>query len=98
MMAQLGGWNVLMPGSLDLSDANGLLRANYDSSGGHVVAGAPVQPVGMGTATWTGGWSGNIDVAPAAAAALSFAGLAASDLQTLSGNAVVTAYFGKQQR
>ena len=93
MMTQLGEWNVPMPGGLDLSDANGLLRAHYDSSGGHVVAGAPVQPVGMGTATWTGMWSGNIDVAPAAALALSSIGLAASDLQTLSGGAVVTAYF-----
>ena len=94
MMTQLGEWNVPMPGDLDLSDANRLLRAHYDSSGGHVVAGAPVQPVGMGTATWTGMWSGNIDVDPAAAAALSFAGLAASDFQGLSGGAVVTAYFG----
>ena len=94
MVTQLGEWNVPMPGGLDLSDANGLLRAHYDSSGGHVVAGAPVQPEGMGTATWTGMWSGNVDVDPAAAAALSFVGLAASDFQALSGGAVVTAYFG----
>ena len=94
MMTQLGEWNVPMPGGLDVRDANGLLRAHYDSSGGHVVAGAPVQPEGMGTATWTGMWSGNIDVAPAAAPALTLAGLAASDLQGLSGGAVVTAYFG----
>ena len=93
MMTQLGEWNVPMPGGLDLSDANGLLRAYYDSSGGHVVAGAPVQPEGMGTATWTGMWSGNVDVDPAAAAALSFVGLAESDFQALSGGAVVTAYF-----
>ena len=91
MMTQLGEWNVPMPGGLDLSDANGLLRAHYDSSGGHVVAGAPVQPVGMGTATWTGMWSGNVDVNPAA---LTLVGLAASDFQGLSGGAVVTAYFG----
>ena len=94
MMTQLGEWNVPMPGDLDLSDANGLLRAYYDSSGGHVVAGAPIQPEGMGTATWTGMWSGNVDVDPAAAAALSLVGLAASDFQALSGGAVVTAYFG----
>ena len=68
MMTQLGEWNVPMPGDLDLSDANDLLRAYYDSSGGHVVAGAPVQPEGMGTATWTGMWSGNVDVNPAALA------------------------------
>ena len=94
MMTQLGEWNIPMPGDLDLSDENGLLRAYYDSSGGHVVAGAPVQPEGMGTATWTGMWSGNVDVDSAAAPALSFAGLAARDFQGLSGGAVVTAYFG----
>jgi hypothetical protein len=94
MMTQLGEWNVPMPGGLDVRDANGLLRANYDSSGGHVVAGAPVQPEGMGTATWTGMWSGNVDVDPAAARALSLFGLTASDFQALSGSAVVTAYFG----
>ena len=94
MVTQLGEWNAPMPGGLDLRDANGLLRAYYDSSGGHVVAGAPVQPEGMGTATWTGMWSGNVDVDPAAAAALSFAGLAVSDFRALSGSAVVTAYIG----
>ena len=94
MMTQLGEWNVPMPGGLDLSDANGLLRAYYDSSGGHVVAGAPVQPEGMGTATWTGMWSGNIAVDPAAAPALSLVGLTPSDVQALGGGAVVTAYFG----
>jgi hypothetical protein len=95
MMTQLGEWNVPMPGELDVSDANGLLGANYDESGdGHVVAGAPVQPEGMGTATWTGMWSGNVDVDPAAARALSLFGLTASDFQALSGSAVVTAYFG----
>ena len=94
MMTQLGEWNDLMPGGLDVSDANSLLRAYYDSSVGHVVADAPVQPEGMGTATWTGMWSGNIDVDPAAVAALSFVGVAESDLQGLSGSAVVTAHFG----
>ena len=96
-MNQLGEWNVPMAGGLDVSDANSLLRAYYDSSGGHVVPEAPVQPEGTGTATWTGMWSGNIDVDPAAAAtvatALVLGGVDASDLQTLSGNAVVTAYF-----
>ena len=94
MMTQLGEWNFPMPGGLDLSDANDLLRAHYDSSGGHVVADAPVQPVGMGTATWTGMWSGNIDVGPAAAQALAVLDLTLSDLQGLGGGAVVTAYFG----
>ena len=94
LMTQLGEWNLPMPGGLDVSDANNVLRAYYDSSGGHVVAGAPVQPEGTGTATWTGMWSGEIDVDPAAVAALSFAGVTASDLQGLSGGAVATVYFG----
>ena len=94
MMTQLGEWNVPMPGGLDVSDANNVLRAHYDSSGGHVVAGTPVQPEGTGTATWTGMWSGEIGIDPAAVAALAFAGVTASDLQGLSGGAVVTVYFG----
>ena len=93
MVTQLGEWNVPMPGGLDVSDANSLLRAYYDSSGGPVVAGAPVQPEGMGTATWTGRWSGKIVVDPAAAVVLSLAGVDTSGLQTLSGSAVVTAHF-----
>ena len=93
-MNQLGEWNVPMPGVLDVNDANSVLRAYYDSSGGHVVAGAPVQPEGTGTATWSGMWSGRIDVAPAAASALPLLGVTANDLQELSGGAVVTVYFG----
>ena len=93
MMTQLGAWNVPMPGGLDVSDANGSLRAYYDSSGGHVVADAPVQPEGMGTATWTGMWSGRVDVEPAAVAALTLVGLP-SDFPPLSGGAIITAYFG----
>ena len=94
LMTQLGEWNVRMPDGLDVSDANNVLRAYYDTSGGHVVADAPVQPEGTGTATWTGMWSGQIDVDPAAVATLSFAGVTESDLQGLSGGAVVTVYFG----
>ena len=93
-MTQLGEWNVRMPDGLDVSDANNVLRAYYDSSGGHVVAGAPVQPEGTGTATWTGMWSGEIDVDPAAAASLALVGASASDFQGLNGGAVVTVYFG----
>ncbi|MDE0372599.1 MAG: hypothetical protein OXI73_08655 [Rhodospirillales bacterium] len=93
LMTQLGEWNVPMPGGLDVSDANNVLRAYYDSSGGHVVAGAPVQPEGAGTATWTGMWSGEIDVDPAGATALSLLGATASGFQELSGGAVVTVYF-----
>lgn len=94
LMTELGEWNVPMPGGLDVSDANNVLRAHYDSSGGHVVAGAPVQPEGTGTATWSGMWSGKIDVAPAAEPALALLGATASDFQELSGGAVVTVYFG----
>ena len=93
-MTQLGEWNAPMPGGLDVSDANNVLRAYFDSSGGYVVAGAPVQPEGTGTATWTGMWSGRIDVDPAAVPALPLVGVTASDLQALSGGAVVTVYFG----
>ena len=78
----------------NVNDANNVLRAYYDASGGHVVAGAPVQPVGTGTATWTGMWSGKIDVDRAAAPTLSLLGVTANDLQELSGGAVVTVYFG----
>ena len=94
LMTQLGEWNVPMPGGLDVSDANNVLRAHYDASGGHVVAGTPVQPEGTGTATWTGMWSGEIDVDPAATLTLSLLGATASDFQGLSGGAVVTVYFG----
>ena len=94
LMTQLGEWNVPMPGGLDVSDANSVLRAYYDASGGHVVADAPVQPEGTGTATWTGRWSGEVDVDPAAVTALSLIGATESDFQGLSGGAVVTVYFG----
>ena len=97
MMTQLGDWNLVppIPGGLDFRDNNGLLRAYYDASGGgHVMADAPVQPEGMGKATWTGRWSGNIvDVDSTAALALSSAGWTASDFQELGGSADVTAYF-----
>lgn len=92
-MMQLGTWNV-MPTGLDVSDSNNVLRAYYDSAGGHVVAGTPVQPEGMGEATWTGGWSGEVDVDPNFVGTLALIGLTASDLQGLNGVAVVTAYFG----
>ena len=93
-MTQLGTWNV-MPTGLDVSDSNGVLRAHYDSAGvGQVVAGTPVQPEGMETATWTGRWSGNVEVDPAFAPTLSLVNLTVSDLQGLNGGAVVTVDFG----
>ena len=92
-MTRLGAWNAPMPGGLDVSDANNVLRAYYGPSGGQVMAGAPVQPEGTGTATWTGMWSGKIDIDPAALPALSLIGVTADDFQALSGGAVVTVYF-----
>ena len=96
MVTELGAWNTLTAGALDISDANNVLRAYYDTSGnGQLTAPAPVQPTGMGTATWTGMWSGKIDVNPnpASDTGLALLGLTRADLQTLGGGASVTAYF-----
>ena len=95
MATELGAWNTLAAGTLDASDANGVLRAYYDSSGGQVTAGTPVQPAGMGTATWTGMWSGKIEVNSDAQAAqgLGLLGVSPNDLAALGGDATITAYF-----
>ena len=94
-MTDLGEWNTLTAGSLDVRDGNDVLRAYYDSSGGHVMAEAPVQPTGAGTATWTGMWSGRVEVSPDqdAASGLSILGLTPEQLAALGGGARVTAYF-----
>ena len=97
MVADLGAWNSLTPGSLDISDANSVLRAYYDASGtGHLDADSPVQPQGTGSATWGGMWSGKIDVSPGgeADAGLASLGLTRADLAALGGPASITAYFG----
>ena len=97
MVTDLGDWNRLEPGSLDTSDTNQVLRAYYDDSGaGHVVAGAPVQPQGTGSATWRGKWSGMVDVNPApyASIGLGYIGLSRADLAAMGGDARITAYFG----
>ena len=96
VMTELGDWNTLMAGSLDISDANSVLRAHYDESGvGHVMADAPVQPAGTGTATWNGRWSGKIEVNPdpLATAGLGAYGVSPDDLAALEGAAQVTAFF-----
>ena len=96
VMTELGEWNTLMAGSLDISDANSVLRAHYDESGvGHVMADAPVQPAGTGTATWNGMWSGKIEVNPdpLATAGLGAYGVSPDDLAALEGAAQVTAFF-----
>jgi len=95
-MIELGEWNSLMPGTLDISDANNALRAHYDESGvGHVMAVAPVQPVGTGTATWSGRWSGKIEVNPdpLASRGLGAYGVTPDGLARLAGEAQVTASF-----
>lgn len=96
MMTELGEWNTLTAGSLDISDANNVLRAHYDSEGvGRVVADAPVQPAGTGTATWAGRWSGKIELNPdpLASRGLGAFGVNPDDLAQLGGGAQVTAFF-----
>lgn len=96
MVTDLGDWNTLEPGSLDISDTNEVLRAYYDDSGaGHIMASAPVQPQGMGSATWTGMWSGRVDVNPAPYAdiGLGYIGLTRGELAAMGGDAHITAYF-----
>lgn len=92
-LAELGEWNTLTAGSLDISDANRVLRAHYDSSGGHVVAAAPVQPAGTGTATWTGMWSGKVEHTEADLASWTVLQMGPQDLEELGGGAQITAYF-----
>ncbi len=95
MMAELGEWNALPAGSLDIRDTNDVLRAHYDTAGGRIMASAPTQPAGMGTATWNGQWSGTIEVSsdPAVAAGLGLVDLTPADLAALSGSARITAHF-----
>lgn len=93
---ELGEWNTLMPETLDISDANNALRAHYDESGvGHIVAAAPAQPAGMGTATWNGMWSGKVEVNqdPLTRVGLGAYGVNPDDLAQLGGEAQVTAFF-----
>ena len=95
-MMELGEWNALPAGSLDISDMNNVLRAYYDSEGdGHLMAAAPVQPAGPGTATWNGMWSGKIELNPdpLASAGLRAFGVNPDGLEELGGMAQITAYF-----
>lgn len=94
---ELGEWNTLRAGSLDISDANQILRAYYDAGGvGRIVPAAPVQPVVTGTATWSGMWSGRIELNPdpLAAVGLGAYGVNADDLAHLGGGARLTAFLG----
>ena len=96
VMTDLGEWDTRMAGVLEVSDANSVLRAHYDESGvGHVMAATPVQPAGMGTATWTGRWSGKIEVNPdpLTRVGLGAYGVNPDDLAQLEGEAQVTAFF-----
>ena len=93
---ELGEWNTPMAGDLTISDANNVLRAHYDELGvGRIVAAAPVQPAGMGTATWNGMWSGKIEVNPdpLTRVGLGAYGVNPDDLEQLGGVAQVTAFF-----
>ena len=95
-IAELGEWNALPAGTLDIRDANDILRAYYDATGGHILASAPTQPAGVGTATWTGQWSGKIEVMSsnrAVVEGLDLVDLTPADLEALSGGARITAYF-----
>lgn len=91
MIAELGEWNVLRAGELDIRDANDILGASYDAAGGRILASAPTQPAGVGTATWNGRWSGMIEVS--SNRGLGLVGLTAADLAALSGGARITAHF-----
>ena len=92
-LAELGEWNSLTAGSLDISDGNNVLRAHYDSSGGHVVAAAPIQPAGTGTATWTGMWSGRVEHTEEDLASWTVLQVGPGDLEGLGGSAQISAYF-----
>lgn len=95
-VAELGEWTTLMPGSLDVSDGNQVLRAYYDDAGdGQIMAAAPVQPAGTGTATWDGMWSGRVELNPdpLASRGLAAYGVNPDDLAHLEGEAGVTAFF-----
>ena len=95
MIAELGEWNALPAGTLDIRDTNDVLGANYDTAGGHVMASTPTQPAGMGTATWNGQWSGMIEVSsnPAVATGLGLVEVTPADFAALSGGARITAHF-----
>ena len=95
-VAELGEWNTLMPGSLDISDGNQVLRAYYDDAGhGQLAAAAPVQPAGTGTAAWNGMWSGKMELNPdpLARRGLAAYGVNPDSLGQLGGKAEVIASF-----
>lgn len=94
-VTDLGEWNTLTPGDLDISDANDVLHAYYESGAGRLMAAEPVQPAGTGTATWTGRWSGKIDVStdPEASASWGILQVPPNALVALGGPAEITAYF-----
>ena len=93
-IAELGEWNAPMAGALDVSDANGVLDVHYDGDVGHIEVGMPVQPDITGTATWSGMWSGRVelDQNPLTVAGLRAFGAEPEDFEGLGGGAQVTAY------
>ena len=93
-MAELGEWNDLMAGSLRIRDANRVLDVHYDGDVGHIVVGMPVQPDITGTATWSGMWSGRVELNPdpLVVVGLGAFGCRPEDFEGLGGGAQVTAY------
>ena len=93
-VTELGAWSAPMAGTLRVSDANGVLDVHYDGEHGHIVADAPVQPAVTGTATWTGMWSGRVELNdhPATMLGLAAFGADAGSFEGLGGVALVEAF------
>ena len=93
-VTELGAWNAPMAGGLEVRDANGVLDVHYDGDHGHIVVDAPVQPALTGTATWTGMWSGRVELddGPATMLGLAALGVDAESFEGLGGAALVEAF------
>ena len=93
-VTELGAWNAPMAGGLEVRDANGVLDVHYDGDHGHIVVDAPVQPSFTGTATWTGMWSGLVELIddPATVLGLAALGVDAENFEGLGGVALVEAF------
>jgi len=93
-VTELGAWDAPMAGTLEVSDANGVLRAHYEGAAGRIVAEAPVQPSVTGTATWTGMWSGRVELNPHPLTTVGLAafGVGAEGFEGLGGVALVEAF------
>ena len=92
-VTELGAWNAPMAGGLAVRDANGVLDVHYDGDHGHIVVDAPVQPSFTGTATWSGMWSGRVELNPDPLTTVGLAafGVDAESFEELGGGALVRA-------